>query len=147
MRKSLLAAIVVMTVFQWSPAFAWWTYAKWGFTRDQLVRASGGKAYAKDGKPYLYLDGVASAGLNGTAEFSFDGNGRLVKTTLVFTEVYAAHHLKEALSSVYGRPVSAEGGPWPVTQWRDEAKGTAIRLREGLANSTLVEYVPIAKGL
>ena len=146
MRRILLALVALLVSS--SPAWAWWEFAKWGMTRDQITAASAGKAAVRDPtEPSLYLENVEVGDLRATVQFMFNPEGGLAKTTLVFDGEFAARSLMSSLSAVYGKPVDERGSPWPMATWQNAERGTTIRLIQQSQYRVFVEYTPTAKGL
>lgn len=152
--------VVICTIGATAPAAAWWEYAKWGMTEKQLVAASKNAAQVcqgndgicrspfRDFKPKLYVPDLMVAGLPAHAQFDFDSQGKL-KWTLIWFRKDPVNFgkLRAALIGVYG-PSSDHYRQWPENvTWRDEKKGTIIRLWNFDGGDVRLEYVPIAKGL
>lgn len=154
-RSALLAPLGFLFA---QPAFAWWEYAKWGLTEQQLVAAS--KSAAKpctssidlckpafrDYAPTLYAEPTV-AGLPAVAHFAFDTQSRLAATYIIFRGANYSK-LVEAIVGVYGQPVAIIGD-WPERRtWRDTTKGTIITLWHFPDSyKDVIVYKPIAKGL
>ena len=141
-----------------SPANAWWSYAKWGMTVQELEQASGGKLEACDltcrnpingFHPTFRIRNVSAADMKGDAFFAFDPSGRLNWTILTFDEEAAFGALERALTGVYGASVDKVRTSVKVTTWRNGDKETTIRLVDfgGKLAGTFVEYRPTPKGL
>lgn len=159
MRNIPLLSTLAAALFAFStPAHAWWEYAKWGMTAQQLATASKGAARPCEGStecsppigkssPSMIAKDVRAADLPAKALFDFDDQGRLRATLIVFGSK-AIIKVNEALAAAYGAPASIENS-WPATRlWRDPAKGTTIKSWSFPdSNTILVEYRPIAKGL
>lgn len=155
--RRLLAITAVFALWS-TPAFAWWEYAKWGMTADQVVAASKGAAgpcdrgiadcssIVSNQTPDLYLYGLTIAGHLAHAQFSFD-QGKLTGTYLQFNNANF-RRLTDALIGKYGAPVDSSDA-WPATRlWRDTTKGTLVKIWEFPESYKIViEYKPIAKGL
>lgn len=156
--KRMIALAVAGLMVVASPANAWWTYAKWGMTVDELIQASGGKLEPcqpqcrtplQSFNPTYRLRDIQAAGLSGDAWFAFDASGRLEWTVLTFDEETAFGVLERALLSSYGTPIDKVRTSVKATMWRDTARGTTIRIVDfgGKLAGTFIEYRPNAKGL
>ncbi len=156
MRTLAIAGVVAATILFVAPrdAAAWWDFAKWGMTVDQLKKASGGRVVECQGlckgtfigfRPTHTIPGVEVAGYLATATFAFDGAGRLNWTVLEFGD-RSFNPLERALMGVYGAPIDnrSRDSVRAIT-WKDAAKGSTIRLIE--IGPSFVEYKPLATGL
>lgn len=156
MRRLLIIAPILAL---WStPALAWWEYAKWGMTIEQVTAASKGAAgpcdrgiadctaIVSNQTPDLYLYGLTIAGYLAHAQFSFD-QGKLTGTYLQFNNANL-QRLTDALIGNYGAPVDVKD-TWPATRlWRVAAKGTLVKIWEfPEIYKIVIEYKPITKGL
>ena len=139
-----------------SPAYAWWDYAKWGMTIDELRKASGGKIEECNSPCRLNTShvarGVQVIGLTGDAGFAFDSAGHLERTVLWFEDAFAEGALERALLSIYGAPVSKTPGATRSTIWRGDDRSTIglivyTHLKGTPLSGVFVIYQPAAKGL
>lgn len=158
MKRAVFVALLV--ALQTSPAFAWWEYAKWGMTEQQLMAASKNAARMCEGAsseecraPFknmpisMYHPGLHIAGFPATAQFSFDDQRKLVATCLWFKNARFPA-LVDALIATYGTPASVSN-QWPATRtWRDGTKGTLVKIWDFPdSHKTIIEYSPAPKGL
>jgi len=159
--RALFATITAVALLATpQKAAAWWEYAKWGMTEKQLLAASKNAAQScqgndgicrspfKDFKPKLYVPDLTIVGLPAHAQFDFDAQGKLVWTLLWFRkDPINFGKVRNALVGVYGAP-SDHYRQWPENvTWRDEKKGTIVRLWNFDGGDVRLEYRPIAKGL
>lgn len=159
MRSIVLLLALAGALLQASPAFAWWEYAKWGMTAEQLTRASKGAVRAcdqnatackplfTDYRPALYALDLQVAGFPAAAQFALDPQGKLNATYIDFRDANF-DRLNEALLSVYGQPIEVNNRWPPWRAWRDAAKGTLVRIWNfPESRKIVIEYKPATKGL
>ena len=154
MRKTVVVAAALIAVT--SPAGAWWDYAKWGMTLDELRKASGASIEECATSCRLnashVVRGVQVIGLTGEAGFAFDAAGRLDRTVLWFEDALAEGALERALLSIYGAPLSKTLGATRSTIWRGDDRSTIglivyTHLKGTPLSGVFVIYQPGAKGL
>lgn len=145
-------------------AQAWWDFAKWGMTEQQVVAASKGRAQpctqsdqgpcsrlmdpitkATVAVPRLSIPSIAIAGESASVSFFFDDTQKLSRT---FVNFQGTHYRRvvDLLNGTYGAPVEQRPGTFATTTWRDAAKGTLIKATDILGN-VRVTYEPIKSGL
>lgn len=156
-----IASVLVAALLGWStPTLAWWDFAKWTMTEQQLREASAGRLEACNpdcraaiSRPTHVIRQIQVVGLTGQAWFSFNASGGLDSTVLTFESQVAFGTLERALLGIYGAPIDKTLSSIKVTMWRDTEKRTTIRLvdfaaKEGqVLSGIFVEYRPIASGL
>lgn len=136
-----------------SPALAWWDFAKWGMTVDQLAKASGGRLEScGNGCPPTLIGfkpthrlATDVVGFPGQAMFAFDASGRLNWTVLRVQSEAAFNPIERALMGVYGAPVDRSRSSVREVIWRDAAKKSTVRLLD--IGVSYIEYKPVAGGL
>lgn len=132
-----------------SAGSAHWQYTRWGMTQEQVIAASHGKAVIRP-KKLSNLGGKPETELGGSYEAAgraFDlvftlSNGKLSLVTLT---TKSCGGLGTDLRSIYGQPLSVQGGAFPVTQWDDKQNGNRVTFVDGLLGSCQVSYGPLAK--
>lgn len=126
-----VAAVALLSMA--GPASAWWRYAEWGKSEEQIVAASQGQAVpcragvpvcaaTPTGSPKLFVESVNMLGLPASAAFVFDAGDLLIETVVLFanTDIVQSSGL---LQGVLGQPAGESTG---VRTWRDERRGTII---------------------
>jgi len=135
MRIIVLTAVLLAAPF--GVAEAYWSYAQWGMTETQLVSASGGHAVpCRPGVPVCarppggvapshFVESLTMVGMQASASFAFDGQGRLNQTAVLFpnTDIELMSGL---LQGVHGQPVEDRPGNPPARVWRDERRGSVL---------------------
>lgn len=155
---AVAAAVLGLAVAFSSPVGAWWNFAKWDLTLEDLQRESGGKLEPCRSQCRTPISGfnpthrmrdIQAAGYTGDAWFSFDASGHLNWTVLTFDDETAFGAIERALIEVYGAPIDKVRTSVKATTWRDGAKRTTIRIVDfgGKLAGTFVEYRPVANGL
>lgn len=160
--RTIATAAVMISVCYATPAAAWWDFAKWGMTEQQIAAASKGRAqlctqsyggvcgHLKTGRgqvvaePRIYIPSITIAGEPAAVSFAFDGAGTL-KMTIVEFERARYRAITDTLSGIYGPPFHQYAGAFANMSWRDPKKGTLITALE--AGRTRVTYEPIRSGL
>jgi hypothetical protein len=149
----LFAVVVLAVVSGATPAFAWWRYAKWGMSGEQVVSASGGQAVPcragvpvcssalTGAAPALMDEAVNMVGLQGSAAFVFDAKGELIRTVVLFPAVDFAQ-ASAMLQGIHGKPAEDRPGEKVARVWRDEQRGSVITVTAS-GSGTLVMYRPI----
>lgn len=131
-RQIPLAIAAVLTVAAAAPAHADWSFAKWGMSPDQLMRAAGGKARPVMGGPgdrVMDMDHRASGGpftfegRNYLANFYFDLDGgrglRVVR--LQALDQSQCDAIDAELTKRYGASSNAHHG-----EWKDAKTGNKV---------------------
>jgi hypothetical protein len=156
MRILQILSIAAFSLVCSSPAFAWWDYAKWGMTPQQLTAASKGRMKERTAPtgclsgrngtpvPTHQVEGLEIVGLPATANFAFDAQNKLIRTEICFSDVHGpnpAYRVSQALIATYGMPAAKEGGSFPSWAWRDNTKGTSIKMTD-FGRVIEVVYIP-----
>ena len=151
MNRSLIAGALTAAALAVSPqAHADWRSTKWSMTPDEVLKCENGEiAPTDDVYNYGLFKGqnpfgvIASKKIGEetyTVIFNKDDNGKFSSVLLKLSDDRYAQ-IRSELVFGYGAPAYEQGGLFPKAQWRDTAKGNAIKLSR-LA-STVVEYTPL----
>lgn len=159
------AGLVLGLVSFVGPAQAWWDFAKWGMTEQQVVAASKGRAQACTQSergacarlmspstmatvavPRLSIPSINIAGESASVSFFFDDAQKLTRT---FANFQSTHYRRvvDLLNGTYGAPVEQRGGTFATSTWRDPAKGTLIKATDLAGTGVRVTYEPTRAGL
>ena len=156
-----IVLVAVTFVFALSnSANATWRYAKWGMSKQDLIKASNGRAVSKssygDGKcrsqdqvPFAVAESEKIGEFTLDAYFCSGDNARLSSVTLYSSRV-PYHTLKRALISQYGSPRQDEvqiivGKPVGTTIWNDDKTGNTIELVV-FVDTIQIEYKAMQRG-
>ena len=125
-------------------AAAGWEWAQFGMTRDEVVKASGGKAVpGMNGtlqlkEPFRFADFDFDA-----LAFGFNDAGKLDTVTLS-SEKQQFYLIEQALAAQFGQPLTETEGDYPARVFVDKTKGNAITLRYAKINgTTMITYKPV----
>jgi hypothetical protein len=133
-----------------NPAFAWWRFAQWGMSPDQIVSASRGQAVPcrpdvpvcsrvlTGAAPSLVIESVDMVGLHGATAFIFDAKGELIRTVVLFPSVDFA----QASGMVQGIHGKATQDSAAARVWRDERRRSIVTVATSGAG-TLLTYTPM----
>lgn len=147
---TLLIAVVLSCIAV--PASAWWRYAEWGKSEDQIVAASRGLAIPYDDRaavcaristgsmPKRFMESVEMVGLPASVAFVFDAGGYLVQTIVLFANADFAQ-VSGMINGIHGQ-ASGEGAG--SRTWRDERRGSIITATASGAGTRLV-YQPASR--
>lgn len=156
MRTVALAFAVALlaTMTGAHPAAAWWRFAEWGLSEDQLVAASRGQAVpcradvaacssalAGGAAPRLVIEKVDMVGLHGATSFVFDAKGTLVQTIVVFPNVDFTQ-ASGMLHGIHGQPTEDRPGAAAARVWRDEKRHSIITVTAS-GSGTILTYKPM----
>ena len=149
-----IAVALLATMAGAHPAAAWWRFAEWGLSEDQLVAASRGQtvpcradvpacssALAGGAVPRLVIEQVDMVGLHGATSFVFDGKGALVQTIVLFPNVDFAQ-ASGMLHGIHGQPAEDRPGAAAVRVWRDEKRHSIVTITAS-GSGTILTYRPM----
>lgn len=147
-RLALVMAGALLISSVSSPVFAWWRYAEWGRSPEQIVAASRGDAVpcqanvpvcmsTTSGTPALHIPRVEMIGLPGSAGFVFDGGGGLVLPV----PTVGVDEVSGMVSGVHGP--ARDNAPGTRT-WHDQRRGTIITATAAASGTQLI-YRPSAR--
>ena len=149
----LLAVAIVVVIAGVDPALAWWRYAEWGKSEEQIVAASRGQAVpCRQGVPVctstltgaaprLFVESVEMVGLPGSTSFVFDAKGELIQTIVLFPAVDFGQ-ASSMLQGIHGKPAEDRPDAAAVRVWRDERRGSIVTATAAGAGTILV-YKPM----
>ena len=153
----LFAVAILAVVAGANPAFAWWRYAQWGMSEEQVVSASGGQAVPcrpdvpvcssalAGAVPRLVVEAVDMLGLHGSAAFVFDAKGELIRTVVLFPTVDFAQS-SGLMQGIQGQPAQDSLGDRPGEKvarvWRDEKRGSIVTITAS-GSGTILFYRPM----
>lgn len=161
MRIGILSLLALSVVAASTPAWAWWSFAKWGMTEAQLIAASEGvaKSCSEDEKgfckpsnsdgalvPRSFIRRTPIIGEETYVVFLFDGAGALKMTRIAFWRT-DFNTIAETLTGTYGPPFESRRGEFASGTWRDPSKGTLIKVQNVVNVTVNVTYEAIRSGL
>jgi hypothetical protein len=149
----LFSVAVLAVVAGANPAFAWWRFAQWGLSEEQIVSASRGQAVPcrptvpvcssalAGAAPRLVIEEVNMVGLHGATAFVFDAGGALVQTIVLFPAVDFAQ-AAAMVQGAHGPAAEDRAGAAATRVWRDERRHSIITVTAA-GSGTLLTYRPM----
>lgn len=156
MNRAFLVAGIAMLMIS-SQAQADWQYTKWGMTKDQVQKASKGKAAAGNfgekatgDSPALLSAPYSAQQFTFTAYFHFT-KGKLSLIELELDDPEKCPRLIAELGSRYGQTLDqSEFGPLRTAEWRDTKGKNRVTIVQAKApassdiRSCTLRYLPLA---